>query len=420
MRILTKGVDLGFEDKNAEWDKKVNYKDYDILIFNLRDLETNFSSYTDGNSHFVDFPSTEDLRSLVNTEAEIFVVLPQSQVVEFGGGGFNRPESFNLLSWLPVQYIRLEGETGNTISLKEPFNGLSPWDWYFSGNFEWESWIDWIHTKGASDKEDSTKKLYTDFEKWSSHSQTIAENRAKEDLAIELSFKQDEFLDGRFVLIPSREDRNLREFFEGYLSSEDEISVNSEDETPNWLDEYTTRREQEILEEIEELRDKLQGWKRYRELLYQKESRLEKVVHEALHEFQIEVQDEIPGKRDGLISFAEEKLILEIHGNSGRISKNKARQLQDWVTEAELEQEMDDVTGLLIINHQCDLDPEERESEIPHNIKKFMKKRDYKLIRTKELFKMVKAYKMGNISSEEVKEKFLSADFEIKIEGVDL
>ncbi len=140
----------------------------------------------------------------------------------------------------------------------------------------------------------------------------------------------------------------------------------------------------------------------------------------ALHEFQIEVQDEIPGKRDGLISFAEEKLILEIHGNSGRISKNKARQLQDWVTEAELEQEMDDVTGLLIINHQCDLDPEERESEIPHNIKKFMKKRDYKLIRTKELFKMVKAYKMGNISSEEVKEKFLSADFEIKIEGVDL
>jgi hypothetical protein len=160
---------------------------------------------------------------------------------------------------------------------------------------------------------------------------------------------------------------------------------------------------------IDQLQQELTNTQEYKQLLWEQGDELEEIVYTALQDAGFTIEDEVPGRRDGAIDLAEGKVMMEITGTTGGVSENKLRQLQTWVDNSQDELD-EEITGLLIINHQRDRNPSERRIQLDEQREAYLDSRGLQLVTTLELFRMVNGLSTGEISEEDVTSKLRSDD----------
>jgi hypothetical protein len=186
-----------------------------------------------------------------------------------------------------------------------------------------------------------------------------------------------------------------------------DVDLNTVGRQPDWLGDYQAPREEELEAEIERLHRELAHAQAYKQLLWEQGDELEEIVYIALQDAGLTIEEEVPGRRDGAIDLADRKVMLEITGTTGGIKESKLRQLQTWVDNNQNDYD-EEITGLLVINHQRDRNPSERRVQLDEQREVYLDSRGLQLITTPELFKMVTGISMGDISEDDVQAKLRS------------
>ncbi len=301
---------------------------------------------------------------------------------------------YELLDWLPLSLRINTNESGDSIGEVE-----SEWEWYFGNRFSWEK------TGFKSDSNSYSIK-------------SIAENSYSKNIAGKALYDYGSS-EGYISLIPPDDGIAYSEFVKNTLQKVFDIDLNIEGRAPpSWLSDYTVPNEECIEEEIEEkkeqineLQEELESITRFKDLLYEIGDPLEEITREALRKVGFKVEDEIPGKRDGILQTSNTSFALEITGTTGGVKLSKCRQLDEWVENVTAESPEKDVSGLLIVNPEMDIPPEERDISIEPNVESYMKQRgDYKILTTIDLYGLVKDSIDGNLDREDIRGIFCQED----------
>jgi hypothetical protein len=183
---------------------------------------------------------------------------------------------------------------------------------------------------------------------------------------------------------------------------------------PTWLSNYRLPQEDRIetdiqqkREEIETLEDELNSLTSYKRLLYETSSNLEEIVRESLRNLGFSVEDEVPGKRDGILHTSQTNFVLEITGTTGGIKLSKCRQLDDWVENVTADSPDENMSGLLIVNPEMATPPQERDVNLEPNVERYLNRRgDYKVLTTVDLYRLVELNLQDDIDTTIVEEMF--------------
>lgn len=411
-RILSKGSELEFADQNRDWNETSNIKDFDIVFFNLKSLEERkdkFLQVEPFKENKIEFPSQEDVLKLIRSGGDLICILPTTRkIIAMNRDVIPKKITQDLFEWLPAE-LHFNEEKGESL---EEGSVNESWKWYFNEQFEWP--MCFTPTKNI-------KTSYLDLTETGctqsgiyAYVETLALNGYYENIAIKILFSksypgkitsESDLFEGSIYLLPLKKGENFNEFTKKVLEKNYPDFEESAGEVPEWLENYTIPEEKKTLEKIKKLENRLQGMKKYKKLLYERGNALGKIVRKTFRDVGLDVEGEVPGRRDGAINFEDLRIIMEITGTSGNISMEKCRQLNHWVDNSRAEDPDKNTTGLLVANIQCNTDPKERDFEIPSNIKNYLKQYDYKYITTLELFKMMKKWRGEEISVENIEEK---------------
>lgn len=169
---------------------------------------------------------------------------------------------------------------------------------------------------------------------------------------------------------------------------------------------------EELNEDNEIAEDILNENNEYKSILYKQSKPLVKSVFKILEDMlTYDLSDFVDVfKEDFLIKFENVTFIGEIKGVSRNVTRKHLSQTDDHVSEREdlLEEkgETENIQPLLIINRFIDLPPSERPEVDKTTIKKAEEKYKILIITTEELLKLYETYKKGEITSEEIIERF--------------
>lgn len=432
-RILSVGGEFEFATKNIDWSEHSNFKDYDIIFFNLHDLiEETYHVPDADNPRSINFPSSDDIIQALKAGSDLYVILPGHEQTEAWSSRAAR--SVPILNWLPfnINLIKEEGRSVENIAEK--------WEWYFDTEFKW----DYLIESEVRNISKTTIFMKRNPRETIFRRESLAETRYGKDIATNIQggetvkfmsgrnkgsgnvFKVD-WWPGSAYLLPLIDRFHFQQFAEECLIRFHEEDIDYENNTPpEWLSDYTLPEEQEILDEISKLRnkleskqDQLEGIEQYKELLYEKGPTLENIVRKTFRDIGYDVEGETPGRRDGVIQLRSSQAVLEIHGTNGGVPLDKCRQLDDWVERAVVE-ESDDVIGLLVVNPLRNQNPAQREDAIPDNVIDYMNRRNHKILTTTTLFKLIKAKESGVLEKEEITNRLIGDPTVIQVEEVNL
>jgi hypothetical protein len=98
--------------------------------------------------------------------------------------------------------------------------------------------------------------------------------------------------------------------------------------------------------------------------------------------------------------------MLEIKGRTGNLRLSDVRELHNWVSDALAEEELES-KGILIVNLQCDEDPQRRKDFIPPNCAKAAARFDIAILTTTQLFQALVAHQESTLD----RKKFWDALF---------
>lgn len=412
MRILSKGADLPFVHKSVGWEEHINFKDYDIVFVNLRTLEESSSEYDhpfNDSDNTPEIFTSSDVAEFIKEEGKMVVYLPESTTVDMGESTTaKRPSSYSrsqqitpgsppdpdpyydydLLDWLPVSLSVNSSEKGDSVEIFD-----QRWDWYFGSRFSWNKFF----------KVTTTRSYQVN---------SIAENSYGK--AISLQLKKE---GGKLFLLPNTTRISYSEFVKESLENIFEIDSKVEGRAPpTWVSNYSLPNESELIanidekrREITELESELDQLTKYKRLLYETSTNLEEVTKRALRELGFVVEGEVPGRRDGVLNTSQAKFVLEITGTTGGVKLSKCRQLDEWVEDAIVEFPEEKVLGLLIVNSQMAISPNERNVSIEPNAENYLKERgkgDYKVLLTSDLYQIVEQSLSGGVNKKLIEEMF--------------
>ncbi|MDL5360390.1 hypothetical protein [Halalkalicoccus sp. NIPERK01] len=422
MRVLSKGSVLPFVHESVGWDESINFKDFDIIFVNLRSLEESAENYDHPYNESDESPNifdSSEVTTFIKTGGFMVVYLPDSLTVSMGNTTTKPKENntatiasrgrsagqkdkevdpydeYELLNWLPFSIKINTEESGKSVTvLKEE------WEWYFGNRFVWDKIIS-HSTRNSSYK-----------------SETIAENSYSESIATKVTHRYGSS-DGYAAFIPPDESLTYSDFVKDTLQYVFGMGTNIEGHAPPpWLSKYSLPNEgniedtiQEKKKEIKELEEELESLTKFKKLLYETHTNLEEVTRDALRKLGFTVDDEVPGKRDGILHTWDTQFVLEITGTTGGIKKSKARQLDDWVENVIAENPGDDISGLLIVNPEMERPPEERDVSLEPNVEAYLKRRgDYKVLTTIDLYHLVKSHLKDGVDRDDIEEIFYQED----------
>lgn len=482
-RILSIGSELDFAN-SIDWHQEKNYKDYNIIFMNLRDLENRSEEfihpYYDSNDRAVNFPTRKEILSFVQKGGnDLIIALPSSSSIELRGGkqrnvvrkaspagnstdqGTDQEQhgddgnqendeeepsyySCNLFAWLPAG-VNIEDRGGESVVSLDGTDVGSRWDWYFDGDFGWDLTFQYVYqrawmterstyrnpTSGVSSSRGPDEK-HGPFPRM----QEIAVNASNECIAAKIELfprketdksKLDQYPSpqGGIYLVPLKPSIPFADFAREVLVENYDVLERGLEHQPDWVQDYALPTEQQLQERISELKDELNELKEkieepaaYKPLLYDVGNPLEEIVRETLRDVGLEVEGEVPGKRDGTIKLDDKWIVLEIYGSTSGVSARKYRQLTDWVENVKIEHPDKNVEGLLIANPFSEEEPDERSSDLlTGDVKRLMEQRGFHAIRTIDIYRMISGYRNDEFTTSEIESRFanmtdLVLDFE--------
>jgi len=195
-----------------------------------------------------------------------------------------------------------------------------------------------------------------------------------------------------------------------YLTQDMFNAINAKAGEPEWLTEYEFDEKASLREEIEEANNKIADYQMIERLLYSSGIPLEESVEHGLEILGFD-PDTTENEEDFKITQDNSVYIIEVKGISGKINKSHVNQLDGWLNK-QLSNSVDpeNLTGLLVHNHQRHEDPSERDYPLTDEAERFLKFNHSKHVHTQTLFRLVKSVEEGEIEQSEAREQFLEGD----------
>ena len=418
MRTLSIGADLPFVTASHRWTDDYNLKDYRATFANLRDIESaeNIMTPESTPSVAIRFPSRRDVLQYCKNGNDLFVILPAEREIDLQhvtDEGHQGTKEVDLLDWLPFR-VTLDVDPGESVVWDSVIEG---WSWYFSEPFQREYVIKRV---GEYPREEaSAGQLLQDMLiRAHPHAIPLAETISGDSIgvAVDLTPVQQAFAKqkdgkpgawgGRVYLLPLGPSTSVVTLVKGILRHVFGQDIGGSDDRPEWVTNAMLEYESEILDSLQQERQRLQEVRHFKELWWATGERLEDRVVEALQRFGLSVSDTTEdGLWDGLAEHDGTVYVLEVTGSESEIGINKTRQLQDWVSRVADERPTDDVSGLLVGNPHRVLHPYNRGDPLTEAAVKHLDRNGNLFLDTGDLLGAVLAYLRKEESADAILEK---------------
>jgi hypothetical protein len=396
-----------------------NIEEYDYVVINLKSLTQDV---------YRKIPTKirgmrESVTTVFKTDREIFCIIdklihatvgafPASiESVYTGKGviksGYVPPTNYD---WLPVKIKVSEQKKGTSINLHN-----HRFDWYFEYVDKWNFEI----ATSETTRQDSFR--------WLSHTiLPIATNKSKKTIAGSLKhqnmFTGEITGEGAIHLLPPPTKCDTHRSIEIIL----DITLGSERKiVPPWRKKIEVPKIREfeqaieskiqdigaIQQEISQLRNQMQEWDSYRDLLTVSGYALENIVHKALSDIGIKTRKTEKGFPTDLIS---NKVAVEITGIKGCVGVSSEKVIQTGRFK-EVYHKKEKI--ILIANTYMNLPPQKRKGRISFSpeVNKYFKSIGVCCLTTQTLFQLWKDVLTGKKSSKDVRKKILTKNGELTL-----
>lgn len=176
---------------------------------------------------------------------------------------------------------------------------------------------------------------------------------------------------------------------------------------PDWIEDYEFDAKNNLRDKIDEMTDEIGEYRRLERLLYGMGSSLEESVEEALDFLGFDFGSTVNAE-DFLIEDDEHKFVIEVKSANKPISKDAVDQLGGWIQKAiENGVEMDNISGILLFNHQATVAPSERDRPLTESAEDFLDYHHSVAMSTEFLFDIVKAVKTDEMPKEIAREEII-------------
>lgn len=195
-----------------------------------------------------------------------------------------------------------------------------------------------------------------------------------------------------------------------YITKEMRNSLTAKASEPEWIEEYEFEEKSELMEEVKDANDRISEIQTIERLLYGTGDLLEESVEYALRFLGFD-PSKTEAYEDFCIERGDEVYVIEVKGVKDKIEKEDVDQLGDWLHKKIDEGVLaENLTGLLLYNHQLHVDPAERETPMTSSAEQFLAHQRSKHLQTKTLFDLVKRVEKGEIDKSEARHGVLEGD----------
>jgi hypothetical protein len=400
------------------WDnlpKLLNVADYDVAILNLEPL---WDKELAGSVKPEMLPSIEQFaRLLFSHESEIIIIgYPE---IRIGGKSSNVPATW----WFPI-FPRFVYDPGDAIRDVDP-----EFTYYFQYVREWSFFATSDCAGSGYPLPHYLRLVAPQADDLSVSLKPIAQTRFQKPIAFRLRFqivrtivpeqlrqtmmalkdvpsslKKTEILkeSGNVIWLPRA--TKISDYDAVDLILKERYGLQFEQAPPQWvaayklpeqipIEEEISHHEQEIQRlknELTTAQQRLQDVSRFRKLLYEQHvDGLEPVVRDALRELGATVSDPPPkeNREDGRLTVPAGQIgMLEIKGRTKSLALADVRQLDQWVRDALIQENLES-KGILIANMYCGQPPELRNNPFPPNCIDSAKRANLCLMTTTQLFR---------------------------------
>ncbi|MCD6240817.1 hypothetical protein J7K27_04760 [Candidatus Bathyarchaeota archaeon] len=178
----------------------------------------------------------------------------------------------------------------------------------------------------------------------------------------------------------------------------------SKQSKPKWLKNYRFEIRNEIDAKIQELKNQLFRYEMFERLLYATGEPLEEAVYFTLKWLGIKNVRYHKGRdkdiQDIDFEIDDTKYLIEVKGKAGLADKDDVEELNGWRKQEVLKEENEGkcIEGILIVNHQRKIDPEQRKEVLTNHAKKWLEMYHLKVFTTYSLFKLIRDVEARRLS----------------------
>lgn len=276
-------------------------------------------------------------------------------------------------------------------------------------NYDWCPFYLYAENKSGETvicKSDRAKWLFDSVSfRWSTHfssyskdvSTILAVNRAGHPISLHVPYER-----GHCIFLPhTREKKGLvnllmQKGLNLIPKKEGELG-----EIPEWLGEFSTKEEMDLLKGYQEIEGKLGKYNKFKRLLWETGKRLERVVIDSFREIGIDAMELPEGSHaDFEFPLTEEVTgVCEVKGILGSVDRDDLRQLLDYyVEQRDIEQR--NIKGIFVANHFRNLTPKERGDVATEGALDIAKKHDFCIISALRLYRILDDVWRGKITKE--------------------
>jgi hypothetical protein len=192
-----------------------------------------------------------------------------------------------------------------------------------------------------------------------------------------------------------------------YITKQMKNSLTSQVGEPDWIEDYEFEQKQAYRTEVEEANEKIAEYQVLERLLFGSGTPLEDSVAAAFERLGFDA-DETESDEDFLIEHDGHSIVIEVKGVGGEIKKKHVTQLGGWL-DKKIDEGMDadELTGLLLHNHDRHTAPANRGEPLTHHAKQFLEIRNSIHVSTTELYELVRQVLEDDKSAGEARDEFL-------------
>jgi len=179
-------------------------------------------------------------------------------------------------------------------------------------------------------------------------------------------------------------------------------------EVPEWIGEYATPLESQLLRQKLEIEKRLGKTGKYKPLLYETGTSLENLVIDAFGEIGLDVSRLPEGSHADFEFPISEELtsVCEVKGLMESANVRHLRQLlQYYIEQRDIEQR--NVRAVFIVNHFRDKNPRDRGEPLTKDASELVEKHDFRVITTVELYDFITKLLEDKLDKEEFLKRFL-------------
>lgn len=344
MRVLSLGIspnnrDARFHEPN---ERAPTIYDYDMVIVDSASIDV--GTFWKKSQQFIKFFKNGGI---------CFVFLSPEKIVNVSN------KNRMTLDFLPISdNIQLTDESGDWIDCK-----LKEAEWLFDTyNFTWSCYVDGIPEEHK----------------------IIATNKVKDPVSF-LS----PIYEGYCIFLPRPNYSEKSELVDALIEEGLDIIPDMEDSItiPDWIDQYATENERELLIQKENIEKKLGRAGKIKPLLYETGKKLEKIVMDTFIEIGIEIEV-LPEGSHADFEFPlsnNQTAVCEIKGLLSHANIQHLRQLlQYYIDQRDIEKR--DVKGIFIVNAFRGTAPSERDAPLTKDAIELVEKHDFKVVTTVEIY----------------------------------